>query len=73
MKAADRNTADCGRETVADDVCRLRYFLVVATVYAKQLVNLLHKAAVDAPMHSELLASLREIINKCKENIPPIY
>jgi hypothetical protein len=73
VKAADRNTAECGRETAADDVCRLRGFLTAATVYAKHLVSMLRKAAEDVPMHSELLASLRDIINKCKENIPPIY
>ena len=71
MKAKDRNTADCGRETAADDVSRLRNFLVAATVYAKQVVSLLHKAVVDAPMHSELIASLTKVINKCKENILP--
>jgi len=73
VKATDKNTTDCGRETAADDVSRLRDFLVATTVYPKQLVNLMHKAAVDGPMHSELLASLKEVINKCKENIPHIY
>ena len=38
QKAIDANTADCGRATAVDDVCRLRDFLVAACAYAKQKV-----------------------------------
>ena len=57
-----------------DDVCRLRDFLVAASADAKYRVGVLHKAALDAPMHFDLLRSLREIIVLCKEKVaPPPY
>ena len=70
VKATNVNTADCGRATAADDVRRLREFLTATTVYAKQRVSLLHKAAIDAPMHSEMIGLLGDFIDKCKEQIP---
>jgi hypothetical protein len=71
QKAIDANTADCGRATAVDDVCRLRDFLVAARAYAKQKVCLMHKAALAAPMHSDLLRSLREVIELCRKQLPP--
>jgi len=71
QKGSDAHTADCGRAVAVDDVCRLRDFLVAATAYAQYRVGLLHKAALDAPMHSDLLRSLRELMVTCKEKLPP--
>ncbi len=65
-KTIDANIADYGSASAVDDGCKLRDIFVVASAYAKHRVGLLHKAAIDAPMPSDLLRSLREVIELCR-------